>query len=459
MPATGFVSQDPVAEKTEQGDVLFANYGTTEMLYTGGCAVMVLGILIAACHICAKKKLLWFKNKSKLPTAASEPHLAFYHRKPTTAVKAVKNPTGSHYLKKSPSPTGSKTPVGDGSISPTGSEKTSRHSPTISPTCEQKTVQPPTHTLSVVHENETDNKLSSKNNQSQNETGPNDTPGKMGVLFFKLRYKKDKKVLLVNINKCMDLTPKEKNSGTSDPYVKLQLLPDKEHKVKTRVLRKTRNPVYDEDFTFFGIQTNKLQSMTLHFAILSFDRYSRDSLIGEVFFTLNEKDVLESIEKEQISIQKDIILRSVKQSQIANRGELLVSLCWQPATRRVTVVVLKARNLPKMDLTGLADPFVKINFLVDGTRISKKRTHMKKRTLNPVYNESFVFDLPSTVVDLHNVCIEFCVFDHDRVTKNEIIGRVLMGHPDNPSVTAERHWKEVMNAPRRQIADWHKLVV
>lgn len=52
--------------------------------------------------------------------------------------------------------------------------------------------------------------------------------------------------------------------------------------------------------------------MTLHFAILSFDRYSRDSLIGEVFFALNEKDVLESIEKEQVSIQKDIVLRSVK---------------------------------------------------------------------------------------------------------------------------------------------------
>lgn len=72
---------------------------------------MVLGFLIFTCHFCAKKKLLWFKNKSKLPTAASEPHLAFYHRKPTTAVKAVKNPSGSHYLKKSPSPTGSKTPV------------------------------------------------------------------------------------------------------------------------------------------------------------------------------------------------------------------------------------------------------------------------------------------------------------------------------------------------------------
>ncbi|XP_050442519.1 synaptotagmin-4 [Adelges cooleyi] len=459
MPATGFVNPGlelPVAKKTEF-DAL-TNYGS--IAFISACAATFFAIILFACHVCAKKKLLWFRSKSKLPTAASEPHLAFYHRKPTTAVKAVKNTSGSHYLKKSPSPTGSKTPVGDGSVSPAGSEKTSKHSPTISPTCEQKPVQPPTHALSVVHENEIDNKLSSKNINSQNtETGLNDGTGKMGVLFFKLRYKKDKKVLLVNINKCMDLQPKDKNTGTSDPYVKLQLLPDKEHKVKTRVLRKTRNPVYDEDFTFFGIQTNKLQSLTLHFAVLSFDRYSRDSLIGEVFFTLNEKGVLDSIEKEQVSFQKDIVLRSIKQTQIANRGELLVSLCWQPATRRVTVVVLKARNLPKMDLTGLADPFVKINFLVDGTRISKKRTHMKKRTLNPVYNESFVFDLPTSVVDLQNVCIEFCVFDHDRVTKNEIIGRVLMGHPDNPCATAERHWKEVMNAPRRQIADWHKLVV
>lgn len=80
-------------------------------MYIGGSALLVLCILIFACRICAKKKLLWFKNKSKLPTAASEPHLAFYHRKPTTAVKSVKTPGGSHYLKKSPSPTGSKTPV------------------------------------------------------------------------------------------------------------------------------------------------------------------------------------------------------------------------------------------------------------------------------------------------------------------------------------------------------------
>ena len=36
------------------------------------------------------------------------------------------------------------------------------------------------------------------------------------------------------------------------------------------------------------------------------------------------------------------------------RGELLVSLCYQPAANRLTVVVLKAKNLPKMDVTGLS---------------------------------------------------------------------------------------------------------
>jgi hypothetical protein len=36
------------------------------------------------------------------------------------------------------------------------------------------------------------------------------------------------------------------------------------------------------------------------------------------------------------------------------RGELLVSLCYQPHASRLTAVVLKARNIPRMDMTGLA---------------------------------------------------------------------------------------------------------
>lgn len=51
-----------------------------------------------------------------------------------------------------------------------------------------------------------------------------------------------------------------------------------------------------------------------------------------------------------------------------------------------------------MDVTGLADPYVKIYLLYNGQRIAKKKTHVKKRTLSPVFNESFAFDIPTTEV-------------------------------------------------------------
>lgn len=38
--------------------------------------------------------------------------------------------------------------------------------------------------------------------------------------------------------------------GTSDPYVKLFLLPDKKKKFQTKVQRKSLNPVFNENFTF-----------------------------------------------------------------------------------------------------------------------------------------------------------------------------------------------------------------
>ena len=38
--------------------------------------------------------------------------------------------------------------------------------------------------------------------------------------------------------------------GTSDPYVKVYLLPDKKKKFETKVHRKTLNPTFNEQFIF-----------------------------------------------------------------------------------------------------------------------------------------------------------------------------------------------------------------
>ncbi len=69
---------------------------------------------------------------------------------------------------------------------------------------------------------------------------------------------------------------------------------------------------------------------------------------------------------------------------------------------------------------GLADPYVKLYLLYDGQRVLKKKTHVKKRNLNPVFNESFIFDLPAASTNLEKVSLSLVLLDWDRVTKNEV---------------------------------------
>lgn len=136
---------------------------------------------------------------------------------------------------------------------------------------------------------------------------------KLGTLYFTVEYDNHKTALVVTISRACDLPAKDPNVGSSDPYVKLQLLPEKRHKVKTRVLRKTLNPVYDEIFTFYGLSYNQLPGITLHFVILSFDRFSRDDIIGEVVYPLSGVDLSE----QEVSICKEIAPRHMKVSNSA----------------------------------------------------------------------------------------------------------------------------------------------
>lgn len=134
----------------------------------------------------------------------------------------------------------------------------------------------------------------------------------------------------------------------------------------------------------------------------------------------------------------------------------MVSFCWQSAANQLSVFILKARNLPKMDVTGLADPYVKIYLFYESKRISKKRTHVQKRTLSPVFNEPFVFDIPYNTHSLSNVSLEIILYDWDKFTKSEVIGRLKFGGSKCQG-SALNHWNEICRSPRRQFAEWHKL--
>ena len=57
--------------------------------------------------------------------------------------------------------------------------------------------------------------------------------------------------LTLKIMRAIELPAKD-FSGTSDPYVKIMLLPDKKHKLQTNIKRRNLNPRWNEVFAFEG---------------------------------------------------------------------------------------------------------------------------------------------------------------------------------------------------------------
>lgn len=122
----------------------------------------------------------------------------------------------------------------------------------------------------------------------------------------------------------------------------------------------------------------------------------------------------------------------------------------------------------------------------NGKRLKKKKTTIKKNTLNPYYNESFSFEVTGEQIEVHTAYLytythtqmQFCqkfmnflcmcvyfhsqkvqvavtVLDYDKIGKNDAIGKLLLGN--NSTGTEQRHWEDMLANPRRPIAQWHSL--
>ncbi|XP_025933120.1 synaptotagmin-6 isoform X3 [Apteryx rowi] len=309
-----------------------------------------------------------------------------------------------------------------------------------------------------------------------------------GKINFTLKYDYENETLTVRILRAFDLPAKD-FCGSSDPYVKIYLLPDRKRKFQTRVHRKTLNPTFDESF-HFPVPHEELASRKLHLSVFDFDRFSRHDMIGEVIL----ENLFEASDlSRETSIWKDIQYATTESVDL---GEIMFSLCYLPAAGRLTLTVIKCRNLKAMDITGYSDPYVKVSLLCDGRRLKKKKTTIKKNTLNPTYNEAIIFDIPPENMDQKahgftrgsSQCMKhpsraracpWCMplrgsslralallasgAEDDRaallslrsVGHNEIIGVCRAGAAAEG--LGRDHWNEMLAYPRKPIAHWHPL--
>lgn len=81
----------------------------------------------------------------------------------------------------------------------------------------------------------------------------------VGQIHFTLEYDYQNTTLILKVLQGKELPAKDL-SGTSDPYVRVILLPDKKHRLETKIKRRTLNPRWNETFYFEGFPIQKLQS-------------------------------------------------------------------------------------------------------------------------------------------------------------------------------------------------------
>ncbi|XP_016048961.2 synaptotagmin-5 [Erinaceus europaeus] len=266
----------------------------------------------------------------------------------------------------------------------------------------------------------------------------------LGRLQYSLDYDFQSGQLLVGILQAEGLAALDLG-GSSDPYVRVYLLPDKLRWHETKVHRQTLNPHFRENFAF-KVPYVELGGRVLVMAVYDFDRFSRNDTIGEVRVPMSSVDLGRPV-------------LAWRELQVASReeqeklGDICFSLRYVPTAGKLTVIVLEAKNLKKMDLGGLSDPYVKVHLLQGGKKMRKKKTTIKKNTLNPYYNEAFSFEVPWDQVQ--KVQVELTVLDYDKLGKNEAIGRVAVGAAAGGA--GLRHWADMLANPRRPIALWHSL--
>uniref|UniRef100_A0A8C7TPN3 Extended synaptotagmin-like protein 1b n=1 Tax=Oncorhynchus mykiss TaxID=8022 RepID=A0A8C7TPN3_ONCMY len=75
-----------------------------------------------------------------------------------------------------------------------------------------------------------------------------------------------------------------------------------------------------------------------------------------------------------------------------NCGQVKLSLSYASKEKKLTIAVHACRDLESSSKDGL-DTYISLMLLPDKTKATKKKTSVKKRDLNPEYNERFEFDL------------------------------------------------------------------
>jgi len=280
---------------------------------------------------------------------------------------------------------------------------------------------------------------------SDDERKSGGAPPGVPSLKYHLQYEHDKNVLVLTVVECKNLKKADLLGGKPDAFVNIHILPGSHKEIKTKVVKNSIEPVFDETFRF-ELPLAEIHKKTILLQVSDWDRFSKNDKIGEVQIPLGQVD-FSKVNKEWRSIQptttkpakspkqsstkksskssssddeKKSTKRSSSSSAMKGPPSLRYKIHYEHPSRTMVLTVMEAKNLLKADLLGGSpDAYVQV-------ALNQSHKELKTKTVksspNPVWNEDFRFEIP--IADISQKTLSLKVYDWDRFSKNDPIGEV-----------------------------------
>ncbi|XP_069772360.1 synaptotagmin-16-like isoform X2 [Narcine bancroftii] len=281
---------------------------------------------------------------------------------------------------------------------------------------------------------------------------------KCGDLYIIFNYKPTDHKLDVTVIAAKDIPAKDR-SGASSWQVHAVLLPSKKQRAKTSNQRGPI-PVFNETFRFHKLLPEDLRYSALRFRLYAVKKINRVRMMGEKLFylkNLNQEGEMEvsllleprsnlSSGDSETSLSTISYSDSASSTQSLSHGgvpELLVGLSYNATTGRLSVEVIK-------------DTYAKLSLLNSvGQEISRCKTSIRYGQPNPVYKETFIFQI--ALFQLSEVTLMLSIYNRRSMQRKEMIGWISMGQ-NSSGEEEENHWLEMKECQSYQVCRWHILL-
>ncbi|XP_051873260.1 synaptotagmin-16-like isoform X3 [Pristis pectinata] len=294
---------------------------------------------------------------------------------------------------------------------------------------------------------------------------------KCGDLYVIFNYKPSNHKLDVTIITAKDIPAKDR-SGASSWQVHAVLLPSKKQRSKTNIQRGPE-PVFNETLLFHKLVPEELHYSALRFRLYAVRKMNRVRMMGEKLFylkNLNQEGEMEvsllleprsniSSGGSQISLSAVSHSDSASSTQSLSHGgvpELLVGLSYNATTGRLSVEVIKGSHFRNLALNRPPDTYAKLSLLNSaGQEMSRCKTSIRRGQPNPVYKETFIFQV--ALFQLSEVTLMISIYNRRSMKRKEMIGWISMGQ-NSSGEEEQNHWLEMKECQSHQVCRWHTLL-